>query len=554
MQQDGNPLVGAGGGIMQETAWPMTAASGPASDGHYDVVVIGSGPGGGTMAAKLAETGKRVLLLERGDYLPRERDNWDSKAVFGDGKYTADETFYDIDDNAFQPELHYYVGGNSKVYGAALFRLRPSDFTEVRHFGGVSPAWPISYDDLEPYYAQAEHMYWVHGRHGEDLSEGFSSQEYPFPPVAHAPRIQEMSEGMEKLGLHPFHMPMGIALTEDAEGHAMPHSRCIRCDRVDGYPCMVGAKADSEWVAVRPALAAHHNLTLLTQATVQKLVTDPAGRFVTGVITTMPDGSTQTFTGDIVVLSAGSILSAVMLLRSANDQHPDGLANSSGVVGRYYMRHNNVALSCFSKDPNPTVFQKTLALTDFYGPSKHWEFPMGSIQMLGKSDAWQVKSQAPKAVGWGPPPSYGFVAHHALDFWLMSEDLPLGDNRVSLRHDGSVKLALQPDNNTEALTRLRRTFQQMRGKLGMVTTAFDRSIYLHKALDVAATGHQAGTVRFGTDPATSALDVNCKTHDLDNLYVVDGAFMPTIGAVNPTLTIIANAIRVAEHIASRLAG
>jgi choline dehydrogenase-like flavoprotein len=531
----------------------VTATSGPPPASHYDVVVIGSGPGGGTTAAKLAETGKRVLLLERGDYLPRERDNWDSKAVFGDGKYTADETFYDADDHAFQPELHYYVGGNSKVYGAALFRLRPSDFTEVRHVSGISPAWPISYDDMEPYYAQAEHMYWVHGRHGEDPFAGPSSKEYPFPPVAHAPRIQRLSDGMEKLGLHPFHMPMGIALTEDEQGRATPQSRCIRCDRVDGFPCLVGAKADAEWAAVRPALAAHQNLTLLTQATVEKLVTDPAGRTVIGVVTAMPDASTQTFTGDIVVLSAGSILSAVMLLRSANDEHPQGLANSSGVVGRYYMRHNNVALSSFTREPNLTVFQKTLSLNDFYGPSKHWEYPMGNIQMLGKSDAWQIKSQAPKVAGWAPPPPYEFLAHHTVDWWLASEDLPLPDSRVTLRRDGSVKLTLQPHNNTEALGRLRRTFEQMRSRLGMMST-FQRALYLHKALGVEATAHQAGTVRFGTDPATSALDVNCKTHDLDNLYVVDGAFMPTIGAVNPTLTIIANAIRVAEHIASRLTG
>ena len=553
MQREGSPVVGAGR-ITQPTAEPTTAASGSPPACHYDVVVIGSGPGGATTAAKLAETGRRVLLLERGDYLPRERDNWDSKAVFGDGKYMAEETFYDINDQPFQPELHYYVGGNSKVYGAALFRLRPSDFTEVRHFGGLSPAWPISYDDMEPYYVQAEHLYWVHGRHGEDPFAGTSSREYPFPPVAHAPRIQELSDGMEKLGLHPFHMPMGIALTEDAQGRVTPESRCIRCDRVDGFPCLVGAKADAEWAVVRPALAAHPNLTLLTQATVQRLVTDPAGRGVTGVVTVMPDGSTQTFNGDIVVLSAGSIQSAVMLLRSANDRHPNGLANSSGVVGRHYMRHNNLALSCFSRDANRTVFQKTLSLNDFYGPSRHWEYPMGNIQMLGKSDAWQLKSQAPTAAGWGPSPSYGFVAGHALDFWLASEDLPLPDSRVSLRRDGSVRLALQPHNNTEALNRLRRTFERMLGRLGMVSMSFERSLYLHKALDVAATAHQAGTVRFGTDPATSALDINCKTHDLDNLYLVDGAFMPSIGAVNPTLTIIANAIRVAGHIASRLAG
>ena len=530
----------------------VTAASGPPPASHYDVVVIGSGPGGGTTAAKLAETGKRVLLLERGGYLPRERDNWDSKAVFGDGKYTADETFYDLHDHPFQPELHYYVGGNSKVYGAALFRLLPSDFTAVQHPGGISPAWPVSYDDLEPYYVQAEHLYWAHGQHGEDPFAGRSSRDYPFPPVAHAPRIQELSDGLEKLGLHPFHLPIGVHLTQDAEGNATPGSRCIRCDRVNGFPCLVGAKADAEWAVVRPALAAHSNLTLLTRATVQKLITDRAGRTVTGVVTTMPDGSTQTFSGDIVVLSGGAILSAVMLLKSANDRHPNGLANSSGVVGRHYIRHNNLALIAFSREPNPTVFQKTLSLNDFYGPSKDWDYPMGNIQMLGKSDAWQVKSQAPRGGGWAPELPYSFVASHSIDFWLASEDLPRPDSRVSLRPDGSVKLVLQPHNNTEALTRLRKTFEGLLGRLGMVSNSFERSLYLHKGLNVAATAHQAGTVRFGTDPAMSALDLHCKAHDLDNLYVVNGAFMPSIGAVNPTLTIIANAIRVAEHIASRL--
>jgi Choline dehydrogenase and related flavoproteins len=524
------------------------------SSDRYDVIVIGSGPAGGTTAAKLAETGKRVLLLERGDFLPRERGNWDSKVVFAQGKYVADETFYDINDRPFQPELHYFVGGNSKVYGAALFRLQPSDFGEVRHPNGVSPAWPIGYADLEPYYAQAEHLYWVHGKHGEDPFAGPASGDYRFPPVRHEPRIQALSDGLEKLGLHPFHLPIGVDLEQDEHGRATPHSRCIRCNRVDGFPCLVGAKADAEWAVVRPALAAHENLTLLTRATVQRLITDASGRTVTGVETALADGSLTTFSADIVVLSAGSILSAVLLLRSANDAHPNGLANSSDVVGRHYMRHNNLALMAFSKDPNPTVFQKTLALNDFYGPSAEWEYPMGNIQMLGKSDDWQVKGQAPRALGWAPALPYGLVARHSIDFWLASEDLPLPDSRVTLRRDGSVRLAVQPDNNTEALRRLRHTFDGLLGKLDLQSKSFERSLYLHKAMDVAATAHQAGTARFGTDPRMSALDVDCKAHDLDNLYVVDGSFMPSIGAVNPTLTIIANALRVSEHIAKRMAG
>ncbi len=520
---------------------------------RYDIIVIGSGPGGGTTAAKLAETGKRVLLLERGDYLPRERANWDSKEVFADNRYVAEETFYDLDDKPFRPELHYYVGGNSKVYGAALFRLNPTDFTGVAHPGGISPAWPISYDDLEPYYVQAEHLYWVHGKHGEDPFAGKSSKEYAFPPVKHEPRIQALSDGLEGLGLHPFHLPIGVNLLQNPDGTAAHGSACIRCDRVDGFPCLVQAKADSESVAVRPALAAHPNLRLLTNTTATRLLTDAAGRTVTGVVTRGPGEEQTTFTADIVVLSAGSILSAALLLASATDAHPDGLANGSGVVGRHYMRHNNLALIAFSKERNDTVFQKTLALNDFYGPSARWEYPMGNIQMLGKSDDWQVKGQAPKGMGWAPPAMYGIVGKHSLDFWLASEDLPLPESRVTLRPDGSVKLTVQPDNNAEGLARLRHTLEGMLTDLGMHSQTFERNLYLSKAMDVSATAHQAGTVRFGTDPRSSALDVTCKAHQLDNLYVVDGSFMPSIGAVNPTLTIIANALRVSEHIASRIA-
>jgi choline dehydrogenase-like flavoprotein len=530
----------------------VTAVPAPAGNDHYDVLVIGSGPGGATTAARVAETGKRVLLLERGDFLPRERDNWNSQAVFGDGKYTADETFYDSHDRPFRPELHYYVGGNSKVYGAALLRLLPGDFGEVQHPDGVAPAWPLSYTDMEPYYVRAEHLFWVHGQHGEDPFAGPSSRDYTYPPVQHEPRIQQLSDGLARLGLHPFHLPLGVQLIEDAHGRATRDSPCIRCDRVDGFPCLLGAKADAEMAVIRPALAAHPNLTLMTRTTVERLLTDAGGRAVTGVAVTLPDGSPATFTADVVVLSAGAILSAALLLKSANDKHPQGLANSSDLVGRNYMRHNNLALIAFSGEPNPTVFQKTLALNDFYGPGQEWPYPMGHIQMLGKSDDWQIKGAAPRGLGWAPPVPYGQVARHSIDFWLSTEDLPLAGSRVTLRPDGAIKLALQPGNNTEGLTRLRRTFQGVLGKLGMAETTFVRSLYLHKAFDEAATAHQAGTARFGTDPSASVLDVHCQAHDLDNLYVVDASFMPSIGAVNPTLTIIANALRVGDHIAERI--
>jgi choline dehydrogenase-like flavoprotein len=519
---------------------------------HCDVLVVGSGPGGATTAARVAETGKRVLLLERGDFLPRERDNWSSHAVFGEAKYTADETFYDARDRPFRPELHYYVGGNSKVYGAALFRLVPADFGEVQHADGVAPAWPLDYADMEPFYVRAEDLFWVHGQHGEDPFAGLSSQDYRYPPVQHESRIQRLSDGLEKLGLHPFHLPLGVQLTQDAHGRAATDSPCIRCDRIDGFPCLLGAKADAEWAVIRPALAAHPNLVLMTRTIAERLITDASGRSVTGVAVRLPDGSPHVFTADVVVLSAGAILSAGLLLKSANDKHPHGLANSSDLVGRNYLRHNNLALIAFSREPNPTVFQKTLALNDFYGPGEQWQYPMGHIQLLGKSDDWQIKAAAPRGLEWAPSAPYGEVAKHSIDFWLSSEDLPRPDSRVTLRRDGAIRLALQPNNNTEGLTRLRKTFEGMLGQLGMVETTFVRRLYLHKTFDHAATAHQAGTARFGTDPAASVLDVHCRAHDLDNLYVVDGSFMPSIGAVNPTLTIIANALRVGDHIAERI--
>ncbi|MEV0909147.1 GMC family oxidoreductase [Streptomyces hokutonensis] len=524
-----------------------------ADDQHYDVIVIGTGAGGGTLAHRLAPSGKRVLILERGGYLPRERDNWESTAVFVKGKYRAPEFWYDRHGNQFPPEVNYYVGGNTKFYGAALFRLRPEDFGELRHHDGISPAWPIRYEDLEPYYTQAEHLYLVHGRHGEDPTGGPTSAQYAYPPVEHEARIQQLSDDLGKAGLHPFHLPIGVNLTQDEHGRATHDSACIRCDRVDGFPCLVGAKSDAQVICVDPALK-YDNVTMVTDANVRRLETDPTGRTVTKVVAELRNGATETFGADIVVVAAGAVNSAVLLLRSANDKHPGGLANSSDVVGRHYMRHNNLALMAISKEPNPTRFQKTLALNDWYLGADDWEFPLGGIQMLGKSDSEQIHGEAPRWAGAVMPDMpFEVLAHHAVDFWLCGEDLPLPESRVTLDKDDAIHLALDEKNNIAGLKRLQHKLRGMLGHLGMHEHhLLDHSIYLHKGMPIGATAHQAGTVRFGDDPRSSALDVNCKAHDLDNLYVVDTSFFPSIGAVNPSLTAIANALRVGDHIAARL--
>jgi choline dehydrogenase-like flavoprotein len=413
-----------------------------ADDQHYDVVIIGTGAGGGTLGHRLATSGAKVLWLERGPFLPRERDNWQTDAVFVRGKYLAQELWYDRHGTEFQPEVNYYVGGNTKFYGAALFRLRPEDFGELRHHGGISPAWPMSYDDLEPYYTQAEHLYLVHGQHGEDPTEGPASKQYAYPPVSHEPRIQQLNDDLEKLGLHPFHLPIGVNLQEAEPGRAARTSVCIRCDRVDGFPCVLNGKSDSQVICVDPVLS-QDNVTMVTGANVQRLEADASGRSVTGVVTLLDDGSTTTFTGDIVVVACGAVNSAALLLKSRGDRYPDGLANSSGVVGRHYMRHNNDALMTVSKEPNPTRFQKTLAMNDWYLGADDWDFPLGGIQMLGKSDDEEIHAQAPRWAGKiSPDLPFEVLAHHAVDFWLCGEDLPQPDNRVTVDAEGAIHSAL----------------------------------------------------------------------------------------------------------------
>ncbi|MPY95785.1 MAG: dehydrogenase [Acidimicrobiia bacterium] len=531
----------------------MAEATHDANLAHYDVVIIGSGAGGGTLAWKLAPSGKRILLLERGGYLPRERDNWDSGAVFVRGKYLPAERWHDQHGNEFTPEQHYYVGGNTKFYGAALFRLRPEDFGEIHHHGGTSPAWPISYDDLEPWYAQAEALYHVHGAAGEDPTEGRRSSPYPYPPVRHEPRIQQLSDDLARLGLHPAHLPIGVRLDQEADGSASHGSTCIRCDRVDGFPCVVGGKADAQVLCVDPALAAHPNLELVTHARVKRLETDATGRQVTAVVATVGDGPEQRFSGDLVVVACGAINSAALLLRSANDHHPTGLANRSDQVGRNYLRHNSQALMALSREPNPTLFQKTLCLDDWYLGDGEGGLPLGGIQLLGKADGSQVRANAPRWSGAvAPSKSFEVMAAHGIGFWLTTEDLPHPGNRVTVDAGGSVRLAVDEKNNIEGMARLRHRLESMLDELGLEEHLWDHSVYLHKSMPIGAVAHQAGTARFGTDPATSVLDLDCKAHDLDNLYVVDSSFFVSIGAVNPTLTIIANALRVGEHLLGRL--
>ena len=513
----------------------------------YDVIVIGSGAGGGTIVGHLAPSGKRILLLERGDWLRREPQNWQAEAVFVEGRYISPDTWYYADLTEFQPQVHYYVGGATKLYGAALYRLRAEDFGELQHHDGLSPAWPISYEDMEPYYTKAEELYQVHGARGEDPTEPPASAPYPYPPVSHEPRIQALSDAFQTMGLHPFHAPCGVMLDEGN----MPYSTCIRCSTCDGFPCLVHAKSDAETLGVRRALE-HDNVTLLTNTTAVALKTNPDGTVVTEVEVER-DGQRETYAADIVVVSCGAANSAKLLLASANDKHPNGLANGSDQVGRNYMFHNSQAVLAISKEPNPTIFQKTLGVNDFYFASDAWEFPMGNIQMVGKSVSDMYRGEKPRITKLAP---FGLslkeVAEHAIDFWLSTEDLPRPENRVSLDADGKVVLAYKPSND-EARDRLLKQLRSMLGHLGMSEHhLIPRWAYMENKIPVAGVAHQVGTCRFGSDPGTSVLNTDCRAHELDNLYVVDTSFFPSISAVNPALTAMANAVRVGEHLLLRL--
>ena len=512
----------------------------------YDVIIVGTGAGGGTLARHLAPSGKRILLLERGDWLPREPSNWLAQDVFVDNRYVSEDTWYDEQGKPFQPQIHYFVGGATKLYGAALYRLREEDFGELAHHDGVSPAWPISYEEIEPYYSKAEQLYEVHGEHGQDPTEPYASAQYPFPAVSHEPRIQQLSDDLEAAGYHPFHAPCGIRLNEQN----MPYSACVRCQNCDGFPCAVHGKSDADVLGVRPALE-HPNVTLLTNAQVLKLETNDTGTAVSKVVAER-NGVVEQFAGDLVVLACGAANTAKLLLVSATDEHPRGLANGSDQVGRNYMFHNSSAVLALSKDENPTIFQKTLGLNDFYFAGNGHDFPLGNIQMVGKSQEPMFHGEKPGETKLAPHWSLERIAKHAIDFWLSTEDLPRAENRVSVDRDGKLTLAYTATNETPK-QELYKQLHSLLAKLHMEPGhLFHRFAYMKNEIPVAGVAHQAGTCRMGADPETSVLNPDCRAHELDNLYVVDTSVFPSIGAVNPALTAMANSLRVGDHLLERL--
>ena len=502
----------------------------------FDIVIIGSGAGGGTIARELAPTGAKILIAERGDFIPQEDHNWNPSSVWKDLRYRTTETWLDESGNSFRPYTHYCVGGNTKFWGTVMYRLRPQDFKEMQHADGVSPAWPIDYDTLAPFYDRAEAMYEVHGQAGVDPGEG-PRNPYPFPPVPHSKVVGEIVERLRQQGLHPS--PLPLALREN----------CIYCNACNSFACKIHAKGDADVCAVRPAVA-NANVTLWVNATARKLITNASGTKVEA-IEIERDGNVERVSAPLVIVSCGAVNSAALLLRSATEKHPRGLANSSGLVGRRYMAHLATMMQAFHPfKVNDTVFQKTVAINDFYLKGRRVKFPLGQIQSQGRTHGVMAQAaqrdfaasvssllaRVPEVPVW----AFDAWVARGVDWLAMTEDLPRAENRVTIESSGQIRLHYRPNNvraHAELVDETRRILQEL-GFWIIVA-------HSHKAKN---TTHQCGTLVFGNDPRESVLDTYCRTHDVDNLYVVDASFFPSSAAVNPGLTIVAQAIRVADHI------
>jgi choline dehydrogenase-like flavoprotein len=501
----------------------------------YDIIIIGSGAGGGTIARELATTGAKILIIERGDFIPGEDANWSPTAVWRDLRYRAREIWLDETGSSFRPYTHYCVGGNTKFWGSVLYRLRQQDFVATTHADGESPAWPITYETLAPYYDRAEIMYDVRGALGDDPTEPPHGTPYPFPAVKHSAVIARIVQQLKRQGLHPSPLPLGL------------QRDCILCNTCNSFACKLHAKSDAEVCGFRP-ISKRSNVTLWTNTKVDRLLTDPSGTRVEGV--EVSPVSVRRVLAPLVIVACGAVNSAALLLKSATDKHPNGLANSSGLVGRRYMAHLATMMQGFHPfQKNDAVFQKTLAINDFYLRGPDTPYPLGQIQSQGRTHGVMAQTAADdwlRQRGYkfrSPFPLWAFNAWVArgVDWLAMTEDLPHPDNRVTVERD-KIRLSYVPNNLTAHRRLVDETLKILK-KLGfwLVVT------HSHLAKN---TTHQCGTLVFGSDPATSVLDPFCRAHDLENLFVVDASFFPSSGAVNPGLTIAAQAIRVADHIKS----
>lgn len=488
----------------------------------WDYLIVGSGMGGATLAAALAPTGRRVLIVERGERLVDSAEARDATAIFRRGHFKPKETWLDAEGRTFNPGNYAFVGGNTKFYGAVLLRYRAEDFHPLRHMGGVTPGWPIAYDALEPFYSAAERMYRVRGDVAGDPTEPPHSAPYPFPPVPDEPDIAELRRAFAEQGLHPSSLPLGIDLEK----------WLARAPTTwDAFPDSTGAKSDAESCALAEALR-HPNVTLVTGTRVARLLSE--GRRITGVEVEGPQGS-ATLRARMVCLCAGAVMTAALLLASANGDHPAGLANRSDQVGRNFMNHNLTAMIAVNPmRRNRTVYEKTIQFNDWYLTGGPLGEPLGNVQMLGRVTGAILAGESGL-----PLPVAQWLAEHSIHIMAMSEDLPDPSSRV-MWQGGRVVLDWRKTNfaaHDLLVKRLKRVMRRAGWPLVLV-----------KGFPKSKPSHQCGTARMGDDPARSVVTPDLRAHDLDNLYIADASVLPTSAAVNPSLTVAALALRLGRHL------
>jgi choline dehydrogenase-like flavoprotein len=503
-------------------------------ENNFDIIIIGSGPGGGTLAYALKDVNARILMVERGKYLPQEDKNWDSKAVLFERCYRSDDMWQNQSGRYFHPSSYNFVGGQTKVYGSTMLRFREEDFQTIEHREGISPGWPITYNQLEPYYCQAEKIYYVHGKCGDDPTEPYRSRPYPYPPIPHEPAIKVISKDLKKIGLRPFCQPIAVKYGKGG--------RCTLCKKCVLFPCKIHAKGDTEVCCIRPALESG-NVDLWAETSAKKLITDSSGKFIKSVIVERK-GKLLKLNTKIVVVSCGAVNTPKLLFDSSSSIYPNGLANSSGLLGKNYMQHN----ISFLVTVNPfrelhTSFEKTLALNDFYFGDDNFRFPMGHIQLAGKIDINLIAKHSYSPLIQLPKILIEKVSERVLVWSVISEDLPDSNNKIILNHDGKPCIFRKP-NNLIAHNKLLTKTKRILASIGL------KNIFTYH-LGTALSSHYMGTLPFGIDQSDSVLNPNCRAHDINNLYVVDASFFPSSGAVNPVLTIAAQSLRVANHLVTK---
>jgi len=511
-------------------------------DQHYDIIIIGTGAGGGTLAQKLAPTGKRILILERGTQMPLTEQNRTSIDIFKKERYHAPEQWYDHNGEPFSPQTNYALGGNTKIYNAALMRMREKDFERVTYQDGPAPEWPIKYADLEPYYTEAEHLYQVHGaindaKEKQDPTEPKHSDRYKYSALKHPSTVQPIVQALQSAGLHPTSLPMSCTLqAEDTTG-------------------------DAEVFGINRATQ-HHNITLKTNARVTALHTNPSGTEIKGVQTELSAQSgTDTptidtlFTADIVVLACGAVNSAALLLTSANSAHPNGLANTSNQLGRNLMTQLMTVIVQRSETDNNGTFPQSISINDFYWGTDNFDYPMGHIENTGGLFQDIIFAESPPLLSvlarLLPEFSLRQLATRSIGWWAYTGTLPNPNNRIYYQETPrrkKLRYEFTP-NNLEAHDRLVYKWMSILKQAEGSTTGLRQSnVYPRGEAPTQVVGYQCGTCKMGTDPTTSVLNTNCRTHDIHNLYVVDSSFFPSCPSIGPALTIMANALRVSNDI------